>query len=694
MKSKAVTNFESLTHTDDTTAKNIDTEALLKQAPATKMPVKVKPMLATLVDAPFDDGEWQYEVKWDGFRTLAYINDGEVDLLSRNNKSFNDKFYPITNLLQSWKINAVLDGEILVLNDKGISKFGDLQNWRSEADGALILYVFDLLWYDGKNLMSLPLSDRQAILKSVLPKDDDRVRIGKVFKASGKEFYKVAQKLELEGIMAKKSSSTYTPDLRSKDWLKIKVQQRQEVIIAGYTKNENTTKLFSSLLLGVYENGELQFTGKVGTGFTKKMQEELLEAFKPYETNKSAFKVIPDINKPSRFRPDPPMAVATWLKPELVGEIAFAEITNDGVFRQPSFKGLRPDKNAAEVVREVAQPTAHVHKAAPIMASEAFASALKAPEVRDRATLLNPTDASQVRAVCGHEIKFNNLSKVYWPEDKVTKRELLNYYYQIAEYILPYLKDRPLSLNRFPGGIHGPSFYQKDVKGKAPDWAITYPYTTSDGKHKEFLVGDNEDTLLWAVTLGCIEMNPWFSRTTSPDNPDYCVIDLDPDKNTFEQVIEAALKVKEILDALDVPSYPKTSGSTGLHIYIPLAAQYTYDESQDFARKLVHIVHEQLPEFTSVERFIAERHGKMYLDFLQNRPGATVAGPYSLRPKVGATVSMPLHWDEVKPGLTMKDFTIFNAVARLKNEGDLFKGVLSKGIDLNKTLEKAKSLFS
>jgi len=694
MKSKAATNFESLTQTDDTTAKNIDTEALLKKAPATKMPVKVKPMLATLVDAPFEDDEWQYEVKWDGFRTLAYINEGKVELLSRNNKSFNDKFYPINNLLQSWKINAVLDGEILVLNDKGISKFGDLQNWRSEADGALVYYVFDLLWYNGKNLMELPLSDRQAILKAILPKDDDRVRIGKVFKANGTEFYHVAEKLNLEGVIAKKSSSAYTPDLRSKDWLKIKVQQRQEVIIAGYTKNENTTKLFSSLLLGVYENGELQFTGKVGTGFTKKMQEELLEAFKPFETKKSAFKVIPDINKPSRFRPDPPKAVATWLKPELVGEIAFAEITNDGVFRQPSFKGLRPDKSAKEVVREVAQPTADIHKPAPVMASEAFAGALKAPEVRDRATLLNPTDASQVRAVCGHELKFNNLSKVYWPEDKVTKRDLLNYYYQVAEYILPYLKDRPLSLNRFPSGIHGPSFYQKDVKGKAPDWAITYPYTTSDGKHKEFLVGDNEDTLLWAVTLGCIEMNPWFSRTASPDNPDYCVIDLDPDKNTFDQVIEAALKVKEILDALGVPSYPKTSGSTGLHIYIPMAAQYSYDESQDFARKLVNIVHEQLPDFTSVERFIAERHGKMYLDFLQNRPGATIAGPYSLRPKEGATVSMPLHWDEVKPGLTMKDFTIFNAVARLKTEGDLFKGVLSKGIDLNKTLKKAESLFS
>lgn len=672
---------------------NVDVKALLKKAPASKIPRGMKPMLATLVDEPFDDPEWQYEVKWDGFRTMTFLEDGKVELLSRNNKSFSEKFYPIQHLLETWKFNAVLDGEILVLNEKGVSKFGDLQNWRSEADGALVYYVFDIMWYEGKNVMGFSLNERQAILQSILPHDDDRIRLGQVFNAKGKDFYHDAEKLGLEGIMAKKISSTYTPDLRSNEWLKIKVHQRQEVIIAGYTKNENTTKLFSSLLLGVYQNGELQFTGKVGTGFTKKVQEELMEAFKPYITKKSAFKEIPDINKPSRFRPDPPKAEATWLKPELVGEVAFSEITNDGIFRQPSFKGLRPDKAASEVVREIPVHTSKAIKASPAVPEEAHASALRPPEVRERRTLLNPKDASQVRAVCGHDIKFNNLSKVYWPEDGVTKRDMLNYYYQIAEYILPYLKDRPLSLNRFPGGIHGPSFYQKDVKGKAPDWAVTYPYTTSDGKHKEFLVGDDEATLLWAATLGCIEMNPWFSRTSLPDNPDYCVIDLDPDKNTFDQVIEAALKVKEVLDALGLPSYPKTSGSTGLHIYIPLAAQYTYDESQDFARKLVHIVNEQLPEYTSVERIIANRHGKMYLDFLQNRPGATIAGPYSLRPKPGATVSMPLHWDEVKPGLTMKDFTIFNAVARLKKEGDLFKGVLGKGIDLEKTLKKADSLF-
>jgi len=271
---------------------------------------------------------------------------------------------------------------------------------------------------------------------------------------------------------------------------------------------------------------------------------------------------------------------------------------------------------------------------------------------------------------------------------------MFNYYYQVADYILPYLKDRPLSLNRFPNGIHGKSFYQKDVKGKAPEWAKTFPYTTSDGEDKEFLVGNDEATLLWMASLGCIEMNPWFSRTQHPDNPDYCVIDLDPsEKTTFEQVIKAAQETKKVLDAIHVPGYVKTSGSTGIHIYIPLAGKYSYDQSQMFAKLLVSIVHNQLPDFTSLERQIKNRGGKMYLDFLQNRPGATIACAYSLRPKPGATVSMPLHWEEVKKGLKMKDFTIENAIARIKTEGDLFKGTFGAGIDMEKALDKAKSIF-
>jgi bifunctional non-homologous end joining protein LigD len=670
---------------------DIDIGAILKKAPKSSIPKKIKPMLATLVDEPFDAPDWLYEVKWDGYRALAFINKGEVELLSRNNKTFHEKFYPIYYLLKKQKLNAVLDGEILVLNEKGISNFGDLQNWRSEADGELVYYVFDILWYEGKNLMGLPLIERQAVLKAILSTNDDRMRVSKVFNAGGIDFFNAATRMGLEGIIAKKADSSYTPDLRSKEWLKIKVHKRQEVIIAGYTKNEGTAKQFSSLLLGVYENGALQYVGKVGTGFSDKMQKEMMAQLKPLITGKSPFDTIPDVNKPSRFRPNPPNAKATWLKPEMVCEVAYGEVTTDGVFRHPSFQGMRIDKKAKDVVRETVTHTDEIMEAAE--KKDTHAGAIKPPKGKEKKTLLNPNEETQVRKVCGHELKFTNLDKIYWPEDKVTKRDLFNYYYQVAEYMLPYLKDRPMSLNRFPGGIHGPSFYQKDVKDKAPDWARTFPYTNEDGEHKEYLVATDEASLLWMVSLGCIEINPWFSRIQSPDNPDYCVIDLDPDKNTFNQVIEAAQEVKKVLDAIDVPSFCKTSGSTGMHIYIPLGAKYTYDQSQMFARIIVDIVHRNLPDYTTLERMVAARHGKMYLDFLQNRPGATIAGPYSLRPKVGATVSMPLHWDEVKPGLTMKDFTIFNSIDRLKKTGDLFKGVLGKGIDLEKTIKKAQSTF-
>jgi bifunctional non-homologous end joining protein LigD len=416
----------------------------------------------------------------------------------------------------------------------------------------------------------------------------------------------------------------------------------------------------------------------------------MMEKFKPLLTKKMPFMQEPDINSPSRFRPNPPKAAAYWLKPQLVCEVSFAEVTGDGVFRHPSFEGLREDKKATEVVREVETPTTAAIEAAD---KEADKEILSSPKETTRRTLLNPNEETQVKKICGHELKFTNLSKIYWPDDKVTKRDMLNYCYQAAEFILPYLKDRPQTLNRFPNGIGGFSFYQKNIKDKAPDWVDSFPYTTSDGEHKEFAVGCNEDTLLWMASLGCIEMNPWFSRVQAPDNPDYCVIDLDPDKHHFDQVISAALEVKAVLDALEVPSYPKTSGSTGMHIYIPLAAKYSYDQSQMFGRLIANVVHEQIPGYTSVERQIKNREGKMYIDFLQNRPGATLAGPYSLRPKPGATVSMPLQWDEVKPGLTMRDFTIFNTISRLKTTGDLFKGVLGEGIDLEKTVRKAQSLF-
>lgn len=674
----------------DQTANNQQLKDLLAAAKRSRMPKEVKPMLATLVNEPFDDPEWTYEVKWDGYRAVSYINNGNAEILSRNNKSFNDKYYPLSNLLSGWKINAVIDGEIIVMNEKGQSNFGHLQNWRSEADGELVYYVFDILWYDGLSLMELPLVTRRKILEMVLPKDDDRVRVSQVFNVKGNDFFAAAKRMGLEGIVAKKRDSSYSPDLRSKEWLKIKVHKRQEVVIGGFTKNEGSAKKFSSLLLGIYEGDKLHYVGKVGTGFSDKLQNEMMIQFKPLIISKAPFAEIPDVNSPSRFRPNPPKATANWLKPRLVCEISFAEVTTDGVFRHPSFEGMRSDKEAREVTREMEASTDQVVSEVEYKDEKPI---LNAPKKAIRRSLLNPNEETQVRKVHGHELKFTHLSKVYWPDDGVSKRDMLNYYYQVAEFILPYLKDRPQTLNRFPNGIKGMSFYQKDIKDKSPGWMDSFPYITSDGEHKEFAVACNEDSLLWMASLGCIEMNPWFSRIHSPDNPDYCVIDLDPDKHHFDKVISAALEVKSVLDSLDVPSYPKTSGSTGMHIYIPLAAKYTYDQSQMFGRLIANLVHEQIPGFTSVERQIKNREGKMYIDFLQNRPGATLAGPYSLRPKAGATVSMPLHWDEVKPGLTMRDFTIFNTIDRLKDTGDLFKGVLGKGIDLEKTITKAQSVF-
>ena len=313
---------------------------------------------------------------------------------------------------------------------------------------------------------------------------------------------------------------------------------------------------------------------------------------------------------------------------------------------------------------------------------------------KERKLLLDASAESQTVKLNGHELVLNHLDKIFWPTEKYTKRDLMNYYYEVAPFILPYLKDRPQSLNRHPNGITGQGFYQKNVSGKVPDWIKTFPYhTAEDPEEKEFLVCTDEASLLYMISLGVIEVNPWSSRVSAPDNPDWCIIDLDPDKKTpFDKVIEAALVTKKVLDAAGVDSYCKTSGSTGLHVYFPLGAKYSYEHSKEFAHLVVQLVNSEIPDFTTTERSVSARKGRMYLDFLQNRPQATIAAPYAVRPKSGATVSAPLHWEEVKKGLKMQDFTIETMPARLKTEGDLFKPVLGKGIDMQKSLGKLESM--
>ncbi|MGE5316922.1 MAG: DNA ligase D, partial [Chloroflexota bacterium] len=644
---------------------------LLKKAVKAPFYASVQPMLATLVDKAFDKDDWVYEVKWDGYRAVALMNNGVVELKSRNNKSFNDKYYPVFEALIHWGVNAVVDGEIVVVNAKGSSSFNALQNWRSEADGELLYYLFDILWYNGYDVKGLPLTERKEILKSILP-DDSIIKLSNDFETSGIEFLEMARKMGLEGIMAKKKTSTYQVGNRTKDWLKIKANKRQEVVIGGYTLNDDSRKPFSSLLVGVFDKGRFIYTGKIGTGWSNKTQVEMKRQFKPYIIDDSPFQTKPDINKPSRFRPDPPHATATWMEPVLVCEVSFTELTPDGIMRHPSFEGMRSDKKATDVVLEketnakeiVGEPA----KSEKSKTKTSYSSALSGVENSDlnsndskqldentllnpvvikvRKSLLNPTEKTQVKLIHGREIKFTNLDKVFWPELKVTKRDLINYYYKAAPFILPYIKDRPMTLKRYPNGIGGFHFYQKDVTGKVPDWVKTcHYYSETEQEDKKYLLANDEETLLLMANLASIELHPWNSTARKPDYPTWCIIDLDPDKNSFEQVITAARVTKEILDDMGVPSYCKTSGSSGLHIYIPLGAKYDYEQCKEFGRVIATLVHNELPEFTTIERMTANRDGKMYVDFLQNRPHATVAGPYSLRPNPGAPVSMPLLWD-------------------------------------------------
>lgn len=619
-------------------------------------PPPVVPMLATLTDAPFDREGWSFEIKWDGYRALCFRDGAKTELRSRNDQSFNERFYAIYDAVAAWDIRAVVDGEIVVADENGVSHFNDLQHWHSKEDGPLYYYVFDLLWLNGRSLLNRPLSERQELLRSLIPPRGP-IRMGIVVETSGLSFYQAAQKLGLEGIMAKRMDSLYRPGTRSKDWLKMKIQQRQEVVIAGYTRKRDSPRSFSSLLLALREKGQWRYAGKVGTGFSDAFQKELLSKLKPRDTS-------PLSGPLTGGAALPPHTEIVWTEPERVAEINYTEITPDGVFRHPSFVALRDDKRPANVQPETATKSM-------------------------KPSFLPDENDAKVR-VGKRTLSFSNLNKKYWPD--LTKRDLLNYYHEVAPFLLPYLKDRPLSLNRYPNGISGKMFLQKDVSGQVPDWLHTLPYHPEDDPDadKHFAMADDEASLLYLVNMGTIDPHPWSSTASRPDHPTWCIIDIDPDKQTYDQVVETALAVRDILSEYGIESYPKTSGATGMHVYLPLAGKYTYEQSRTLAEYIASRVHERLPDFTTLERSVKARKGKLYIDYLQNRPQATVAPPYIVRPRPGAPVSTPLHWDEVRKGLDPARFHLRNTLDRLRQTGDLFAPVLKKGADLRRLLETGK----
>ena len=657
------------------------------------MPANIKPALATLVDAPFSNPNWLYEIKWDGYRAIAYVNNEDVEIISRNNKPFTNKYAPVTAALKAAGLNAVLDGEVVATNDKGLANFQLLQNWQN-APVHLHFYVFDILWLDGNDLTRLPLIERKKILQQVLPPDDPILRYSDHVVGTGKDFYKVAMKQGLEGIMAKRADSIYEVGKRTPDWLKIKVNKRQEVVIAGFTVPRKTRKFFGALLLGVYDGDELVYVGHTGSGFNTKSLEAIYQRLQPLVTNKSPFKKAPKTNMP-----------ATWVKPQLVCEIKFTEWTKERIARHPIFLGLREDKKATDVHFEKEEKqTVMVKKAAAQKVTKASTPAKKATPKKTASKAVKKTSGLQLNLDKGNnqtvlidkiELSLTNLDKVYWPTEGYRKMDSINHYLRMTPYILPYLLDRPHSLNRHPNGIDAPNFFQKDMKGKRPDWLQTHTdFSESTRANVEYLVCSNEATLIYMANLGCIEMNPWHAKAANWQYPDWCLIDLDPEGVGFEAVIECAQVVKKVLDAVGAEGYCKTSGATGMHIYIPLGAKYDFEQSKQLAELICTLVRQELPNLTSMERNPAKRKERVYLDFLQNKETQTAAAPYSLRPKRGASVSTPLHWDEVKKGLTPTTYTIQNIYERVQREGDLFKPVLGKGINLEKVLKQLGNILS
>ncbi|MEP6676461.1 MAG: DNA ligase D, partial [Ferruginibacter sp.] len=530
-------------------------------------------------------------------------------------------------------------------------------------------YVFDLLSLNAKDTTSLPLIERKVLLKKLIRKNPI-IKYSDHIIGNGKEFYAVAEKQDLEGIMAKKADSVYFPGVRTGDWLKIKQHHSDEVIITGFTEPTGSRKYFGALVLATKKGNQLKYAGHTGTGFNDKMIKEIYEKLKPLIRPTSVFTERVKTN-----------TAVTWVEPKYIAEIKFTEWTSDGKMRHPVFLRMREDKKLKDIQMATITKSKTLDKTK---------SKVKSKKVNQEDDVEND-DPNEKDVIIGkNKVHLTNQHKIYWPDEKITKGMMIDYYQQVADYILPYLKDRPESLKRNPSGINGIAFYHKDAGDDAPSWVKSKKiFSDSVNKDIDYIICNDKATLAYLNNLGCIELNPWNSTTKALDKPDYMIIDIDPaPKNTFEQVIETANVVKAILDKAGASSYCKTSGATGLHIFVPMQKKYDYETVKNFAHIICVMANEQLPSFTSIERNLKKRGSKIYLDFLQNRRGQTISSVYSLRPRAGATVSTPLLWKEVKSGLSPSMFTIETILPRLKKMKDIFSPVLGKGIDLQKCLAK------
>ncbi|HEY7611636.1 MAG TPA: DNA ligase D [Gemmatimonadales bacterium] len=647
-------------------------------APKRAVDVKaVKLMLAETAERAFTRKDWLFEPKLDGYRVLAARTKGEPRLLTRNGNDCATSFPEILRAVAALPFDRlVLDGEVVALDDTGRPSFQRLQGRarlsrpidirHAAVNIPVTYYGFDLLGFEDFDLRPLPLSARKAILRRVLP-PVGALRFLEHVEEEGEALYQEAMRLDLEGVVAKKASAPYKAG-RSPHWLKVRSRLTDDFVVVGFTAPKGARGGFGALQLGEFVNGALTYAGRAGTGFTEK---QLGEVRRKLDAQK---------------RPDPPCVgpilgdkETTWVEPTMVAEVEYTERTDEGLLRQPVFLRFRDDKAPEECVRRDVIPSARGagERDLPGEAPEPVGEVRRAPSrARD--------DTG------GLPFELTNTKKVFWPDEGYTKGDLIEYYRAVAPWLLAYLRNRPVVMTRYPDGINGKSFFQKDAPGFRPDWIRTERMWSEDTQREiDYFVCDDEPSLLYVVNLGTIPLHLWASRAPTLERPDWCVLDLDPKGAPFEHVVQLARAGKELCDRIELPVMVKSTGSSGLHLMIPLGRQCTHEQSRSLGELLARCLVDSLPEIATVTRQVHRRDGKVYVDYLQNGSGKLIVAPFSARPLPGAPVSVPLAWREVNRQLDIRKHTIRTVPERMrKMKADPLAEVLELSPDLGGALER------
>ena len=642
--------------------------AELQGARKCSMPSRVEPMLATLTDRPFSDPNWLFEIKWDGVRALARIENDALTLRSRTGVDMDKRYPELASLPDALAARqAILDGEIVALDTRGHSDFELLQermHVRAPSESLLsrvpvVYFVFDLLYCDGYDLRETPLLDRKQLLYRLL-RTSEQFRYSDHQLEHGKELFGLAEQNGLEGIVAKRADSPYVGN-RSPYWVKLKITKTVDAVVGGWSAPRSAALPFGSLLLGLYQGKKLRFIGHVGSGFDAKKLKEVTSKLKELAAPACPFDTVPETNE----RP-------SWVSPVLVARVKFSGWTQEHSLRHPVFLALREDARPLDCQWE--------NEAAPA----ADPTAVRAPEFVGRvlnskaqieAELFKGCSETVTIELDGKRLRLSNLNKVYFPESGYTKRNLLAYYYRMADFVLPFLADRPLVLRRYPDGIKGQAFFQKDLREGIPEWFTTMPLDSEKrGEEIHYATANDRASLLFLTGLGCIDHNPWSSRYADLEHPDYFFFDLDPSEGTdFSVVVTIARVLHEKLEELRLASFLKTSGATGIHLYIPVEPVYTYEQLRTFAEIVARTVTAEHSNLVTNERSVARRPaGRVLIDVQQNALGRPLAAPYAVRAFPQAPVSAPLLPRELRPGLRPASLNIKTVFARLKEKGDLW----------------------